>query len=343
MSEMSHSPSVDQLTLDENDNVEISQMLWNHSHSEEFVSNKSHDSSFDINNYNTDDLEDAVSESGSNSDLDMLENVQSKSYTATPHGVDSNNNSIGNEEEFYQPLPPPKELDPDKLYALYAFTGSDPSYCQLTQDEDCILLNDEDAYWWLVKRCKDGIIGFAPAELLETFCERLARLNSWKNEQALLNLIRYGPNHQQLKNYKNGNKSVSFSEVVSYANDTLSSVQVKSVLEDLDNDYDDDDDDDEDDDDDDEDKEEDIIKPLKFSVFPESTSQSSSQSSSDKYLLQSSASIGNCKTDSQSLSSLLTEPSNTKNDSLHPYIAHLYTPVFTQVDDLLGKLNTWIT
>ncbi|KAL6951025.1 hypothetical protein ACO0QE_000317 [Hanseniaspora vineae] len=87
------------------------------------------------------------------------------------------------EEDLIPPPPPPKELDPDKLYALYPFQGPDPSHCNLQQDEACSLLNDQDGYWWLVKRCSDGKIGFAPAEILETFPERLARLNCWKNEQ----------------------------------------------------------------------------------------------------------------------------------------------------------------
>lgn len=93
-----------------------------------------------------------------------------------------NDDESDDSEEEYQPLHPPQELDPAKLYALYPFQGPDPSHCQLNQDESCTLLNDQDSYWWLVKRCTDGKIGFAPAELLETFPERLARLNCWKNE-----------------------------------------------------------------------------------------------------------------------------------------------------------------
>ncbi|AMD19089.1 HBR188Cp [Eremothecium sinecaudum] len=127
----------------------------------------------------------------------------------------------------YIPLPPPQELDPSKLYALYAFQGQDPSYCQLEQDQDCVLLNDQDSYWWLVKRCSDGKIGFAPAELLETFPERLARLNCWKNE----NLSSHGtpedvtepPKSSEydiespMKTLDENAKSVSFNEVVAYA------------------------------------------------------------------------------------------------------------------------------
>ncbi|GCE98085.1 hypothetical protein ZYGM_000176 [Zygosaccharomyces mellis] len=100
---------------------------------------------------------------------------------------DEDEENMGSEDELFeedelQPLPPPQELDPDKLYALYAFNGPDPSHCQLKQDEACALLNDQDAYWWLVRRYSDSKIGFAPAEILETYPERLARLNCWKNE-----------------------------------------------------------------------------------------------------------------------------------------------------------------
>ncbi|AQZ15995.1 BUD14 (YAR014C) [Zygosaccharomyces parabailii] len=154
------------------------------------------------------------------------------------------------DEEELQPLPPPQELDPDKLYALYAFSGPDPSHCQLKQDEPCTLLNDQDAYWWLVRRNGDNKIGFAPAEILETYPERLARLNCWKNENMsprkagwiAENGLEYEQDHEPgqsdddeeegktlhgeddmsnprlaLKEYGKGNKSVSFNDVISYA------------------------------------------------------------------------------------------------------------------------------
>ena len=162
-------------------------------------------------------------------------------------------------EAEFQPLPPPTELDPEKLYALYPFNGPDASHCQLEQDEPCILLNDQDVYWWLVKRCRDNKIGFAPAEILETFPERLARLNCWKNENmssssrdlTVINKVpdelvseeedeegdqtREGDDKEDidkdrdnkkstsvegkhtLKNYKKSGKSVSFNDIVSYA------------------------------------------------------------------------------------------------------------------------------
>ncbi|CAI4237945.1 BAL_1a_G0000680.mRNA.1.CDS.1 [Saccharomyces cerevisiae] len=152
-------------------------------------------------------------------------------------GFQGEKDDLEEENDDYQPLSPPRELDPDKLYALYAFNGHDSSHCQLGQDEPCILLNDQDAYWWLVKRITDGKIGFAPAEILETFPERLARLNCWKNEnmssQSVASSdskddsISSGNKNQSdaesiiptpaLNGYGKGNKSVSFNDVVSYA------------------------------------------------------------------------------------------------------------------------------
>lgn len=80
------------------------------------------------------------------------------------------------------PSSPPRELDPSKLYALYDFNGPDSSHIELLKDDSVELLNDTDSYWWLVRRMRDGRVGFAPAEILETYKERLARLNCWKNE-----------------------------------------------------------------------------------------------------------------------------------------------------------------
>ncbi|KAG0667990.1 hypothetical protein C6P45_005174 [Maudiozyma exigua] len=132
-------------------------------------------------------------------------------------GEDNDDDDDDEEEEEFQPLAPPQELDPDKLYALYAFNGPDTSHCPLEQDESCLLLNDQDSYWWLVKRVRDNRIGFAPAEILETFPERLARLNCWKNEN-LSSSSRLDEKHKtHLENYNNNGKSVSFNDIVSYA------------------------------------------------------------------------------------------------------------------------------
>ncbi|CAN3376652.1 hypothetical protein DIURU_004440 [Diutina rugosa] len=114
------------------------------------------------------------------------------------------------------PRSPPRELDPDKLYGIYDFSGPDPSHLALSRDEAVFLINDQDNYWWLIRKLTkdermekkrrileeaeknnefvsdlesvetqsdDGRIGFVPAECLETYGERLARLNCFKNEE----------------------------------------------------------------------------------------------------------------------------------------------------------------
>lgn len=100
------------------------------------------------------------------------------------------------------PRLPPRDLDPAKLYGLYDFSGPDPLHCTLARDEPVELVNDDDSYWWLVRKMtraeraalalrrgtevlldgEDGKVGFVPAECLETHVERLARLNCYRNE-----------------------------------------------------------------------------------------------------------------------------------------------------------------
>lgn len=120
------------------------------------------------------------------------------------------------DESLLPPLPPrlpPREMDPTKLYGLFDFLGPDPLHCTLRRDEPVYLLNDLDNYWWLIRKLskaerqalghahdshtneknnsdydydynpEDGKIGFVPAECLETYGERLARLNCFKNEE----------------------------------------------------------------------------------------------------------------------------------------------------------------
>lgn len=122
------------------------------------------------------------------------------------HEVDDD--EVEDEDLLLPPLPPrlpPREMDPDKLYGLYDFSGPDPLHCTLSRDEPVYLINDLDNYWWLIRKMsktermelwdsrgskediasddEDGKIGFVPAECLETYGERLARLNCFKNEE----------------------------------------------------------------------------------------------------------------------------------------------------------------
>lgn len=124
----------------------------------------------------------------------------------------------GDDSDLLPPSPPrspPQDIDPEKLYGLYDFSGPDPLHCTLVRDEPVNLLNDLDDYWWLIRKLTkqervilrnkrnraldpdcpsetesmlsdhedEGKVGFVPAECLETYGERLARLNCFKNEE----------------------------------------------------------------------------------------------------------------------------------------------------------------
>lgn len=127
---------------------------------------------------------------------------------ASPINENFSDDDLGLEPEMLlPPLPPrmpPRELDPDKLYGIYDFLGPDPLHCTLSRDEPVYLRNDLDNYWWLIQKLskserlllwnargseedlfdddEHGKIGFVPAECLETYEERLARLNCFRNE-----------------------------------------------------------------------------------------------------------------------------------------------------------------
>lgn len=117
------------------------------------------------------DNDDDDDDIGSSNSLDSMEDITNDKLTDYIQGMLPS-----------PPSSPPKELDPTKLYALYDFSGPDPSHLPLLKNESVLLLNDSDSYWWLVRKVNNNRIGFAPAEILETYTERLARLNCWKNE-----------------------------------------------------------------------------------------------------------------------------------------------------------------
>ncbi|CUM62659.1 uncharacterized protein PRCAT00000213001 [Priceomyces carsonii] len=161
----------------------------------------------------------AETDSNSESNVDGDETTY---IEETSHGDDSedfyddesdvDSEDVDDDDLLFPPSPPrspPKELDPDKLYGLYDFSGPDPLHCTLSRNEPVYLMNDLDNYWWLIQKLskeervmyrrnhantcddeneiesdeEDGKIGFVPAECLETFGERLARLNCFKNEE----------------------------------------------------------------------------------------------------------------------------------------------------------------
>lgn len=160
-------------------------------------------------------------ESTSSSTSNTAENLHGIFYDFDDYD-DSHDDDTADDDDDDMLLPPspprspPRDIDPDKLYGLYDFSGPDPLHCTLSRDEPVYLVNDEDNYWWLVRKLtklerldlkrgkkndmilndydpvddddeysdeEDGKIGFVPAECLETYGERLARLNCFKNEE----------------------------------------------------------------------------------------------------------------------------------------------------------------
>lgn len=113
------------------------------------------------------------------------------------------------------PPSPPKEVLPDRLYALYDFSGPDPNHLSVKRNNAVKLLNDSDKYWWFVQLIdEEETLGFVPAECLETFEERLARLNCWKNEEIEKNK----PDLSDIISTKKSTKSVSFADLCSEIN-----------------------------------------------------------------------------------------------------------------------------
>lgn len=147
------------------------------------------------------------------------------------------NDDDDDDDMLLPPLPPrlpPRDMDPGKLYGLFDFLGPDPLHCTLARDEPVYLVNDSDNYWWLIKKLtklerlslwqsqgsttelasdeEDGKIGFVPAECLETYGERLARLNCFKNEELERSSRETLPQLLLLLSHNSPNNSVECSD-----------------------------------------------------------------------------------------------------------------------------------
>lgn len=175
-----------------------------------------------------------------------------------------NDDSIDNIIPPSPPRSPPSELEEGKLYGLYDFSGPDPSHLEIERNEPVYLINDQDNYWWLIRKLNkeekiqkrkklveiakannefvsdiesidslsdDGKIGFVPAECLENYDERLARLNCFKNEEIerfhknpfdVEDSLKFEPLPENLPVKKN-NKKVVFNEVDEYDTDLIGS------------------------------------------------------------------------------------------------------------------------
>lgn len=128
--------------------------------------------------------------------IDRLDNTADMSSSSSDYDSDQivvldplNNSSddddidaISSDDEDILPVNP-ATLDKKLFYAVHKFLGPESSHCPLKKNEECIVLNDEDVYWWLVRRKRDGRIGFVPGEILEGWNDKLARWNAFINER----------------------------------------------------------------------------------------------------------------------------------------------------------------
>ena len=90
-----------------------------------------------------------------------------------------------------------EDIDFEFVYALHTFVATVEGQANATKGDTMVLLDDSNSYWWLVRVVKDSsignfnlrllserslmVVGYLPAEHIETPTERLARLNKHRN------------------------------------------------------------------------------------------------------------------------------------------------------------------
>ncbi|KAG0364001.1 hypothetical protein BG005_000033 [Podila minutissima] len=73
------------------------------------------------------------------------------------------------------------DIDFNLVYAFHTFVATQEGQASVVRNDSLMLLEDTNVYWWLVRVLKTGVIGYIPAENIETPFERLARLNTYRN------------------------------------------------------------------------------------------------------------------------------------------------------------------
>ncbi|KAF9114841.1 hypothetical protein BGX27_009678 [Mortierella sp. AM989] len=73
------------------------------------------------------------------------------------------------------------DIDFNLVYAFHTFVATQEGQASVVRNDSLMLLEDVNVYWWLVRVLKTGVIGYIPAENIETPFERLARLNKYRN------------------------------------------------------------------------------------------------------------------------------------------------------------------
>ncbi|KAF9113680.1 hypothetical protein BGX27_001043 [Mortierella sp. AM989] len=74
-----------------------------------------------------------------------------------------------------------EDIDFNLVYAFHTFVATQEGQASVVRNDSLMLLEDVNVYWWLVRVLKTGVIGYIPAENIETPFERLARLNTYRN------------------------------------------------------------------------------------------------------------------------------------------------------------------
>lgn len=76
---------------------------------------------------------------------------------------------------------PEDNIDYSLVYALHTFLATVEGQASVVRGDSLVLLDDSNAYWWLIRVLKTQELGYIPAENIETPDERLARLNKHRN------------------------------------------------------------------------------------------------------------------------------------------------------------------
>ena len=76
---------------------------------------------------------------------------------------------------------PDDNIDYSSVYALHTFLATVEGQASVVRGDSLVLLDDSNAYWWLIRVQKTQELGYIPAENIETPDERLARLNKHRN------------------------------------------------------------------------------------------------------------------------------------------------------------------
>ena len=76
---------------------------------------------------------------------------------------------------------PDDNIDYSLVYALHTFIATVEGQASVVRGDSLVLLDDTNAYWWLIRVLKTQELGYIPAENIETPDERLARLNKHRN------------------------------------------------------------------------------------------------------------------------------------------------------------------